>query len=285
MGTVIDLTGQRFGRLTVIERAESKITPNGSRKAMWKCRCDCGNIVTVKGASLKTGNTKSCGCLNLEKISERSLADLTGQKFGRLTVLERSENSKTGKAKWLCKCDCGNEVSVMSTSLISGRTKSCGCFHRETSAKNNYRHGLRNKRLYGVWQGMIARCYNKNNSVYENYGGRGISVCKEWRNDFQSFYDWSMANGYDENAERGKYTLDRINTRGNYEPDNCRWITIAKQQLNKRTNVLIEFCGKKQTLKEWSDELGISYATLHHRLFRENWGVEKAFTTPVNKQK
>lgn len=135
-------------------------------------------------------------------------------------------------------------------------------------------HGDTGTRLHRIWQNMKARCYGKYSREYENYGGRGIVVCDEWRNSYEKFKEWAISNGYDENL-----TIDRINTDGNYEPSNCRWITNKEQQNNKRDNVCYEFNGEIKTLAQWSEELGICYKTLQKRI--RNWGVERAFTEPL----
>ena len=159
--------------------------------------------------------------------------DLTGKRFGRLIVVERAENyiSPQGQARkrWLCKCDCGNMVIVPARSLINDASKSCGCLQKEIAKNTFTRHGKRGSRLYIIWSSMKTRCYNGKSRAYKWYGGRGIKICDEWLNDFQAFYDWAMANGYKDDL-----TIDRIDVNGNYEPSNCRWITISEQQKNKR---------------------------------------------------
>ena len=170
--------------------------------------------------------------------------DMTGQKLGRLTVLGRAENAKNGKAQWICLCDCGKTTKVTGVDLRSGHTVSCGCFHTERSSlvlsaiskgkvgdKNNaYRHGERHSKLYSVWAQMIQRCTNPRHKRYADWGGRGITVCEEWKTDFKAFYDWAMANGYKEGL-----TIDRRDNDKGYSPENCRWATIIEQNKNKRT--------------------------------------------------
>ena len=205
--------------------------------------------------------------------------DLTGKKFGRLLVIERVENNKKQQVQWLCKCDCGNEVKVISKSLTSGNTKSCGCLHREINIKRLTTHGLRNTRLNGIWCGVLQRCYNPKNKAYKNYGGRGITVCQEWQDNFQNFYDWSMSNGYNDDL-----TIDRIDVNGNYEPSNCRWVTKKEQANNMRSNRLLTYNGETHNMKQWAKIMGINYRALQQRLFR-GWSIEKALTTPLKKRK
>lgn len=195
-----------------------------------------------------------------------ALKDISGQKFGRLTALHRLHNTK-GRVKWLCICDCGNLTEVVSTHLYSNHTKSCGCLNREPT-KGHTKHGKKNTRLYHVWIGMKQRCYNKNHKHYKHYGGRGIAVCSEWVDDFQAFYDWSINNGYEDNL-----TIDRMDVNGNYEPSNCRWVTMEQQNNNRRNTVYLTYNGKTQTMKEWSKELNVNVKTLYTRKFK-NWNVE-----------
>lgn len=201
--------------------------------------------------------------------------DLTGRRFGRLVAIRIVGKSKGGTAMWECQCDCGNTHITKSSSLLSGDTKSCGCLHREQLRERKTIHGLKHTRLYSVWNKMKQRCHNENDKSYKNYGGRGIKVCSEWRYDFQSFYDWALANGYQEGL-----TIDRKNNDGDYEPGNCRWATDAEQNLNKRTNRFITFEGETKTVKEFADKYGIRYTTLYSRLWRGESEGDSLFRKP-----
>lgn len=199
--------------------------------------------------------------------------DITGQRFGRLTVIGFDKQDEFRQYMWLCKCDCGNVVSIRGYSLRSGNTQSCGCIQKETNLKLRQTHGMTKTRIYNIWQSMKQRCSTPSVSCYKYYGGRGISVCDEWQS-FEPFYQWAISNGYADNL-----TIDRIDVNGNYEPINCRWITIQEQQRNKRGNHHITFNGETKTLQEWADGLGIHHVTLLERLNR--WGsVEEALTIP-----
>ena len=165
-----------------------------------------------------------------------ALKDLTGQRFGRLVVIERSGSNNQKRATWKCCCDCGRVTVVTSSNLLRGITKSCGCIHVENLINRFTVHGKRKSRLYEVWKNMKKRCTNPSVHNYHRYGGRGITVCDEWRNDFQAFYEWAMANGYDENAPYMQCTIDRIDNDSGYSPDNCRWVDAATQNRNKSSN-------------------------------------------------
>lgn len=205
--------------------------------------------------------------------------DITGQTFGRLTVIEKTnEKSHKGEIKWLCKCSCGNTCIVIGSRLRGGYTQSCGCLNLEVKTK----HGKTHTRLFALWQNMRKRCYATYDKNYKNYGARGISVCEKWKNDFQSFYDWAIQNGYDEKAQRGKCTLDRIDVNGNYEPSNCRWVTQKVQCNNQRKNHFLTFNNEIHTLAEWSEKLNMKTGVILARL-KMGWSVEKTLTTPVRK--
>lgn len=167
-----------------------------------------------------------------------ALIDMTGKRFGRLTVTERAKGLPgRGIAMWRCKCDCGNETVCRGTHLRDGLIQSCGCQRRENSTKAKLKHGDaqgKHSRLYGVWQNMKNRCYNKNVRSYKDYGARGIKVCAEWINDYSSFKDWCYSNGYDDAAGYQQCTIDRIDNNSDYSPSNCKFSTAKEQAQNKR---------------------------------------------------
>lgn len=195
--------------------------------------------------------------------------DLIGKTFGRLTVIGRSSNDKRGKSRWECRCECGNIKTILADSLVSGKTKSCGCYRKETAPRNNpAKHGMSRTRLWTIWCGMKSRCYYPKNIAYKDYGGRGIRVCDEWLHDFVSFLNWSMKNGYAENL-----TIDRIDCNGNYDPSNCKWSTYEEQENNRRDTVFLSISGINLPVSEWARKVGISAATLRWRMkngWREN---------------
>lgn len=232
-----DLTGLKFNKWTVLGPGER----NEKGRYRWKCQCECGRIGNVYASSLISGGSKSCGYCTTRGGNP---TDITGLKFGRLTALYRIDDDRKD-TYWLCRCDCGNTIEVPLGSLWSGNTRSCGCLHRDFmdtidrtkishkkhGAFDRYGHG---ERLYSIWKGMRGRCNDKNRDCYKYYGGRGIKVCEEWDKDYAIFRDWALAHGYDKDAKRGDCTIDRINNDGNYEPDNCRFVSMKIQNSNKR---------------------------------------------------
>lgn len=369
MGEFIDLTGEKFGNLTVIRRANNKHDGKGRPVVTWECVCDCGNTTNVSSQKLRTGHTKSCGCLQNVKPEDyvgHNFVDLTGKRFGRLVVISREKNNKRGKALWKCKCDCGNETIVLASRLRNGKTKSCGCLRSETLKKNRYckiakekpekrnhkqtiqrnckprediagqkfgrltviryldvtertqknrnwlckcdcgnyttanasilkngttrscgclsaersklprKHGMAKTRIWNIYQGMVRRCNDEHSHAYKDYGGRGIAICPEWLGDdgIKRFFEWSFKNGYKDDLE-----IDRIDVNGNYEPSNCRWATSKQQNRNRRDNIRIEYNGKTQSLPDWCDELSLEYNMIYLR-YKRGWSAERMFTQP-----
>lgn len=164
------------------------------------------------------------------------LIDLSGKRFGKLVVIKRDGTNKHKRVLWLCKCDCGKEKIIIGACLRNGETLSCGCYGRERRIKGKTKHNKTNTRLFNVWQNIKRRCYTKSNPSYKYYGALGVKMCDEWHKNFDTFREWAYANGYDENAPKGECTIDRINPYDNYEPSNCRWVSMTVQNNNTRRN-------------------------------------------------
>lgn len=203
----------------------------------------------------------------------KSRQDLSGKIFGRLTVRERVANSPNGHTRWLCQCKCGNITTVFGNNLRREQTKSCGCIQQEVTSNRSRKHGhtVPQSKEYKAWCDMIQRCTNPNNSAYKRYGGRGIQVCDQWRNSFEVFLEDMN------NAPTSEYSLDRINSNGNYQPSNCRWATCQEQNSNRSNNIIID--GK--TLAEVCRIRGLPYATIRARIQHYNWSIDKALDTPI----
>lgn len=255
-----DLTGQQFGYLTVLERGEN----NYRGEVTWNCKCKCGNVVNVKYWNLKTGAVKSCGCYK----TRHSVENVVGKRFNYLTVVGIGHRvyRKNGNSViyYRCKCDCGNYTDVSIGDLKKGRIKACGCKRDEYFEKVATMGGESRTTLGSRWRSMKDRCYNPKNVAYKDYGGRGITVCDEWKNDFLSFKKWALSNGFSEDL-----TIDRIDVNGNYEPSNCRWVTFAVQSRNKRNNHYVFYKGKKMILTDAANTIGISPSALGRRLKKE----------------
>lgn len=201
--------------------------------------------------------------------------DLTGQRFGRLAVIKRA-GYKRERITWLCRCDCGTETVITGHELKCGGTKSCGCLKVDTGKTINLIHGMSYTRLHRTWDGMKARCFNSNHHKYKDYGGRGITVCDEWRNSFEAFRDWAISNGYSETL-----TIDRIDVDGNYCPENCRWATAEVQMNNMRTNKLLTFNGETHTQEQWARIRGFKDGRIIHKRLSRGWSIERALTEPA----
>jgi len=194
-----------------------------------------------------------------------------GDKYGRFTVLREESGYK--KRHFFCRCECGNKKTVRLDSLRNGNIVSCGCYNKEISIKANTKHGMQKERIYRIWQAMKQRCFNKKNSHYKNYGGRGITVCEEWLS-FDAFKNWAYENGYQDDL-----TIERIDVNGIYKPTNCTWLGSDEQKRNTTVSKKLYHDGREMTLRQWAKEVGISASTLSTRL-KKGWTLEQALRTP-----
>lgn len=202
------------------------------------------------------------------------LINLNGERFGRLTVISRSGSDRRGEALWVCKCDCGERAIIRGNKLRTGHTKSCGCLSKEVSGKTHRKHGMEGTRLYNIWINMKSRCKYEGNLEFKDYGGRGITFCKEWES-FEPFMKWALENGYE-----CTLSIDRIDNERNYEPSNCRWSDACTQQNNKRNNHRLTVDGETHTIGEWATITGIKYDTIERRINAYGWKEKEAVSIP-----
>ena len=264
-----NLIGQTFNRLTVLGFSHDK-----NRHNFWLCLCACGNKVVVEQSKLKSGHTKSCGCLR-----KNDLEELIGHKFGLLCVIEEAPTKKVGdkfRRYIRCECACGNIVDVRMDQLLDGNTKSCGCLVKDRSVLPlpDYTNEVALKKAKSIFKNIKQRCYNSNNTRFKHYGGRGIIICNSWLESFDNFLkDMGIPPSH-------KHQLDRINNDGNYCPENCRWVTNQENNRNKQSDFDVTYKGETKQLREWVEELDLDFSTVKKRLLC-GWDVEKSFTLPV----
>lgn len=268
------MTGRKFGQLTVLRRH-----PENARggKARWACLCACGRETVIVGGSLRSGLSSTCGCSHDNRILAGSPWDLSGQRYGRLTVIRRhQQNTTAGKARWVCQCDCGQQTISVSGSLKSGHKSSCGCARREHLAggASSRTHGLSGTPEHARWKAMIKRCHNPNDSSYSRYGGRGITVCSRWR---ESFVDFLADMGP---IPSSRHSIERRDNDGGYSPPNCYWATALEQSRNTRRTLRVEYQGQVLPLTVWCERLGLKYSLVYNRIHAYGWTVDHAFTTP-----
>lgn len=206
-----------------------------------------------------------------EKSKHCNFKDIEGKRYGRLTVM-----GFAGGRYWFCECDCGNVVKIYNGSLSSGATTSCGCYNTELIIQRRFKHGATSGGIsptYRSWTKLKHRCFNRNNIGYQDYGGRGITVCDRWKDSFENFLE--------DMGERPEGTsIDRIDNDGNYEPGNCRWATKKEQANNKRSNRYLTHDGKTLNLAQWSKKINISVSALYYRAFVKKWPTDDVLTVP-----
>lgn len=265
-----DMTGMVFSDWTVLSFYDVR-----NEMARWLCRCVCGAEKVVVGAQMRNGTSTNCGCKRLAASRVRTphnFVDLTGQRFGSLVVIGRHGTADGTRATWRCRCDCGGESVVRTLDLRAGKAVTCGCSHGE-------QHGLSRTLEYQCWIGMLDRCNNPNAEGFAYYGGRGVRVCERWSGTgglARFIADMGPRKSRD-------YEIDRIDNNGNYEPGNCRWATRSQQCRNTRRNVMVTHNGETMCITDWATRCGLAPKTLHYRLFKLKWTMDKAMSTPSKK--
>jgi hypothetical protein len=249
-----NLIGKKYNKLTILE-----VLP----KSRVIVLCECGNIKNIFLYSVINGSTKTCGC---EQRTSR-IKYKVGDKHGYLTITEVLPGSMVE-----AKCECGATKKYVYQSLKRGLTKSCGCLNSKVHTK----HGLCSHPLYSVWEGMVQRCYNPNHKAYKHYGGKGVTICDEWRNDFGVFLKWALENGWRKGLKIDKDIKAKTNGPAIYGPEYCSIVTQSKNLRNREGNRVIEYLGESRCMKEWAEIIGISYSALRARLDR-GWSIDRAF--------
>lgn len=201
--------------------------------------------------------------------------DLQGQRFGRLSVLDKAPN-KGLRRQWRCRCDCGSDAIVGAASLRDGSTTSCGCFHREQVSERFSTHGMSGTATYRVWKSMRERCYSPAHKNYADYGGRGIGICERWAQDYRNFFA-------DMGERPAGKTIERLDVNGNYNPDNCVWADATVQSRNRRSARIVNVQGRDMCVSEASELYGLCARTVGHRL-SQGWDVMAALQTPVRRK-
>lgn len=256
---IADYIGKKYGKRTIIKDA-GKI----KSKRMVLCRCDCGKEDLVPFFDLIGGRCQMCPKCNRRYYNPRALnmEEYIGKRYGNRVIIADVGIDKNGHHMVKCRCDCGNE-SIIDIQGLKNNSR-VKCYQCSLKTRQTYKtHGKSSNKLYKVWQGMRERCYYKKHKGYEFYGARGIQVCDEWNNSFESFYEWAIANGYKKGL-----TIDRINVDGNYEPDNCRWATPAEQSINRRmqnnnTSGYIGIIRNSRDSKKWESSIGVNKKSVY----------------------
>lgn len=268
--------GDKIHYWTVIGESDIR---NKQNKRQVIAKCVCGTEKTLDARSLYGSGrriSQSCGCKKGELIIAKNQDDIQiGEKINRLTILEEIESVKAPNCnktyrRIRCKCDCGDIRDYYYHAVKSGKTSSCGCYQREATSERSKTHGMKGTKTYATWMCMRSRCGNENDQDFYNYGARGIKVCERWQKSFENFLE--------DMGERPEgFTLDRINSNGDYEPNNCRWATLKEQARNKSTNRRVTYGGQTKTFTEWVELFGEKYSTLWYKCKNANWDTTKVF--------
>lgn len=269
--------GEQYGLLTIKKCYRKRI--NGRINIIAYCKCQCGNSKDFIMSELKGKNIKSCGCLNLFNHK-----NYINKKYNKITIIDFVNiNNKIVK----CKCECGNIFETHLYKITSDKRYKNGCpicsskkYCKEHNILYIKKTSLGISRIKRIYNKMIDRCYNEKAKDFKWYGDKNIKVCDEWLKSKQEFINWSIKNGYQDDL-----TIDRIDTRGNYEPSNCRWVNMEKQQNNRANNVRFFVNGKNLSIKEISKIYGINPNTLRSRLYIAKMSIEEAITIPVKKRR
>lgn len=250
------LVGQKFGKLTVIDSYRKRIGKNNRINIICVCKCDCGNIISCPASRLKHGQ-EGCGCLNKFNFDKYK-----NKTYNGITIINLIDYDKKIVE---CKCKCGNIFKCKLANLTAPKHHIIGCNkcpeYSNLRAKYIWNSKTNYNRIFRIFNGMKLRCYNKDNKDYKWYGGKGVKICDEWLKSKSSFYNWAMSNGYADNL-----TIDRIDSNGNYEPCNCRWVSMIEQQNNKKSNVKYEYNGQYLTVPQIARLNNININTFRSRM-------------------
>lgn len=277
------VTVSKYGRLQILDNVPPVIRNNGEKRARYLCLCECGTTKIIDAYKLKSGHTRSCGCLQKEITKQRNREQkkianpVRGDRFGRL-ILESlvTPSNYRIRRKWSCVCDCGSRKVVSESRLIHSGVVSCGCYRYEI-ARSGRAKGNSGHKDYKIWDGMISRCTDINSTSAAYYYFKGIRVCDRWQENFQNFLE--------DMGERPSmlHSLDRIDNNGDYCPENCRWATNKQQKRNTSANRLITYKDETLCMSEWAERVGLSYGVIQSRL-RLGWSIDKTLSTPIQTQ-
>lgn len=259
-----DLTGQKYNNLLVLSYHRKS---NGG--ILWNCKCDCGNNTTASSYELTHSKKKSCGCL-IRKC--RVSLDFVGYENEDIIVIALSDKKSGKEPLWEYKCKHCGKINSSTKGNIKRNQATCKCIHYSRVSESESMIG-RNTKIYQIWCGMKTRCFNEKDSAYKYYGGRGVTICEEWKNNFELFYNWSLQNGYEDGL-----SIERKNVNENYCPENCCWIAKEEQARNKTNTLYIEINGEKKRLKEWCKIYNVNYKTVYQKIFKYGKEPIKALT-------